>query len=137
MKVRSLKFNVLEPDVIVTLTGKPNELVPEQKVTRKGALRLHEWALGLGPCGRVVTELTVGVTLSTVTIHQRSDPQGFEKTRDEFVDLMRQRRGPFGLNSVSRARYHELRDIVRDASKLDVFVYKLEDVQGRIKFEGL
>lgn len=69
--------------------------------TLTGETKTHDFALGLGPCGRWVTELTVEIDLATVRVVQAS----YATERHSFY---------------------------RYAPEVKHFVYRLEDIRGRI-----
>lgn len=129
--------------------------------------KVHEFLLGLGPCGREVSALEVEINLATLTIKQHSWPAGraaeLASLSALHAELSAEYRAATGqywrvphYGDAGRAlgwdnaaamtppkaawdkaerSYLERRRKANDPENLQthVFVYKLEDIEGRIK----
>ncbi|ADV35665.1 hypothetical protein phiIBB-PF7Ap05 [Pseudomonas phage phiIBB-PF7A] len=98
--------------------------------------KVLDWKLGLGPCGRWVDQLTAEIDMATLRIRQTS------YSSDPTKELERVQRGlykddgalePFGPNKRDRMAALEARQRLIKDRKIETFIYKLEDVRGRIK----
>lgn len=103
------------------------------KVAHGSTLRAvseQTWGLGLGPCGREVSELSYEITLATLTIRQVSHPVGYLESREEVLRMLREGQ-TFTANRPlveAQKRHESFID-----PKRELFVYRLEDIVGRIK----
>lgn len=122
-----------------------------------GVDKFHTFSIGLGPCGRWVTQLTVEISLAALTIRQTSYSEDVNRARaaaarlhHQYVTEEAQAMGYRGYDACgwdnvqhfipSRAvwlkHYHDLTKEMRRLNELrgedKVFVYKLEDIRGRI-----
>lgn len=122
-----------------------------------GVDKLHTYSLGLGPCGRWVSSLVVEISLASLTIKQESfteDRDGAQRVAwAEYMTLqagLLKARGSHQLDGVGwdnvqymtptlgawkerntrNAAERERIGALRGETK--VFVYKLEDIRGRI-----
>lgn len=122
-----------------------------------GVDKFHTFAMGLGPCGRWVTELQADVSLAALTITQTSYAEDINAKLAECHSRLRQyireeaqATGSMGYDACgwdniqwmipSREVWlKHYRDNAKEMQRLDalrgetkVFVYKLEDIRGRI-----
>ena len=122
-----------------------------------GVDKFHTFARGLSPCGRWVTNLTVEISLATLTIKQTSYSEDVEAKRAEchsrhymYIREEAQALGRSGYEAcgwdniqymipsrqVWLKHYHdnaaEMRRLDELPEEVKVFVYKLEDIRGRI-----
>lgn len=95
--------------------------------------RKLEWGLGVGPCGRFVDDLQVSITLTVLRIRQvslKDDPtvlyDKYLKTLEKFD------KGKAKAKAVEDARSHWA--AAKKDRKVESFIYKIEDVLGRIQF---
>lgn len=123
---------------------------------RYGLMKVAEvvFKLGLGPCGRWVTELSYEATDGLLKVTQTSYPDNYESIRrtaerlfeDVTLDAKRIEKHGYGdvktmtptkdrherkkerFHAIS-ARAHELQDQV----EIKEFVYKMADIHGRIE----
>lgn len=111
MRVKHIKFNVVAPKIAST-----KEL---------------NWSLGMGPCGRWVESLEVDITLAVVTIKQTSYAKDGRAMLKELVDGMGDevKRVNGGFHWVTSG------EIIENSKTKEIktFIYKLEDVRGRIE----
>ena len=122
-KISEIRFKVLQDSALIDPERQTHIAVTGH--------REHVWALGLGPCGREVGELSYEITVAALTIRQVSYPKGHDEVmRDVLRDLSAPhavRSGPAALER--RAAYERLHEDVRK----ERFVYPLETIVGRIK----
>lgn len=125
--------------------------------TLTGETKTHDFALGLGPCGRWVTELTVDIDLATVRVVQTSydiDYRDWDKRlASDHVALMGELFAATGdsvekghgwdnpqymtptkerWDSVYRAHTRQRREFNEHKPEVKHFIYRLEDIRGRI-----
>lgn len=122
MRVKHIKFKVNKPGEVLRFEG-------QAPLRKPDTLQELNWSLGLGPCGRWVESLEVDITLAVVTIKQTSYPESplalyeiwmstplkVETHRDRYV--------------AARDKYHAC----KAQAEIKTFIYKLEDVRGRIE----
>lgn len=140
--VSRIRFFADIPRVIEGAFGSPGKVTvtPER----------CEYVLGLGPCGRVVTELRYSIDSSYLTVTQTSYPQDApEDVEEELISLMKRlhdvRSGFLSVDpgdsreswvSVQKDRIDGLRAILRAREKLKEikqFTYKVQEITGRIE----
>lgn len=125
--------------------------------TLTGETKTHDFALGLGPCGRWVTALTVEIDLATVRVVQASYDIDYEEISNRLVseysvlmgalftatgDSAEKGRGwdnPQYMTPTKErwdAMYknycHQRRVLEDHKPEVKHFVYRLEDIRGRI-----
>lgn len=120
-KISEIRFKVLQDSALID---------PERQthITVKGQ-REHVWELGLGPCGREVSELSYEISLVALTIRQTSHPKGFSEDCDRRMKLALTM--PTGTKERQDAvddYYEALR-----VQKVERFVYPLDQIVGRIR----
>lgn len=111
MRVKHIKFNVVAPKIAST-----KEL---------------NWSLGMGPCGRWVESLKVDITLAVVTVTQTSfteDPTPHYVKWMSLCTVNRTARESEVLKEAHKSYYD-----VYGTKEIKTFIYKLEDVRGRIE----
>lgn len=93
---------------------------------------LHEFKLGLGPCGRTVTRLRVTITPDFLTIRQvsYSDPKVIA-----LIGILKDPEWPKGYTAAGRkeARQAAQRSLHEDG-EIKEFVYTISSIQGRISY---
>lgn len=121
--IKEVSFKVTQDAVLVNPENGTRTAVTGHKV--------HSWALGLGPCGREVAELSYEITLAGLTIRQVSFPKGYLEVYDRAMQAMRHSRltNPQEGDSEALKKYWGL----NGQSKAERFTYKLEDIVGRIR----
>jgi hypothetical protein len=87
--------------------------------------KVLDWHTGWGPCGRWVYKLTAEIDMATVRITQES----YSKDRQQDIYQTHS----LGMVGHTTASIIKLSNDLRDDRKIETFVYKLEDVRGRIK----
>lgn len=129
-KISDIKFTVENP---------PHLRHVDQNVTvkHKGGLEMVHFKLGMGPCGRHVTDLETRIDTSTIRIKQASVPPEVAELYDQ-VEAIRARlhgsiRGGRMYRNATVDLLAVLEKIPKDAVKVETFTYQLEDVRGRIK----
>jgi len=125
--------------------------------TLTGETKTHDFALGLGPCGRWVTELTVEIDLATVRVVQTSYDIDFEgesrRINRVWEELRGERYAALGGSGDSGCGWDNLKYMTPTKASWDAcykdycrqykelkehhpeakhFVYRLEDIRGRI-----
>lgn len=121
MNVKHIKFKVAMPPKVVPVIGARGFLTVPQ-----GCKDLV-WKLGKGPCGRYVEGLEVTITLAAVTIRQVSYKHDPGVIMDRWRKLSDQP-NPTYYHDVQQA--YEANAATREIKS---FVYKLEDIHGRIE----
>lgn len=121
MRVKHIKFKVNKPGGVLRFEG--------QALLRKpDTLQELNWSLGMGPCGRWVESLEVDITLAVVTIKQTSYAGDLEALQRAAIARMKpeERKGLWILMCPEV-------DAMRLTEEIKTFIYKLEDVRGRIE----
>lgn len=93
-----------------------------------------DFKLGLGPCKRWVTELSIEVTISTLVITQVSrseDPEVADEVYNSALYEYHRLEGAKGTGQ----RIHELSTFREKDRKVETFIYKWDDVRGRVRAE--
>ena len=109
MHVKQIKFNV-----------------PDRNPARTTTLN---WSTGKGPCGRYVEVLEVTITLAAVTIRQVSyehDP-GVIMARWHKIATADQK------DQAEYAKVQKAYEENQSSREIKSFIYKLEDIRGRIE----
>lgn len=120
-KIKEIRFKVLHSSALIDPDRQTHIAVTGQKE--------HVWVTGLGPCGREVVELSYSVTLAALTIRQVSHPKGFSELSERAMELVQHTtKGPKLVDELVAKHYALL-----DDRKVEQFVYKLEDIVGRIR----
>lgn len=123
MNVKHIKFKVAMPPKVVPVAGVRGFLTVPQ-----GCKDLV-WQLGKGPCGRYVEGLEVTITLAAVTIRQVSykhDP-GVIMARWHKIATTDQK------DPEEYAKVQKAYEGNQSSREIKSFVYKLEDIHGRIE----
>lgn len=119
MNLHSIKFAV---EVDARLLNPDHSLAANIK-----GHKVLDWGLGKGPCGRWVAKLSAEIDMATIRVTQES------YSRDRSADLDRVDIATYSLYRKNLSEIMELQMELRADRKIETFVYKLEDVRGRIK----
>lgn len=121
MRVKHIKFKVNKPGEVLLFNG-------HDPLRKPDTLQELNWSLGLGPCGRWVESLEVDITLAVVTIKQTSYERDYSLAEKAAIARMEpaQHKGLWVLMCP------ELEEL-RRTKEIKTFIYKLEDVRGRIE----
>lgn len=95
--------------------------------------KVLDWSTGMGPCGRWVGRLQAEIDMATVRVTQTSYSTDRSKELTELLEL--DRMATHGRPS-NLGHLYDLYDLSSELSadcKIETFIYKLEDVRGRIK----
>lgn len=120
-KISEIRFKVLQDSVLID---------PERQThTAVKGHREHVWALGLGPCGREVSQLEYEISLVALTIRQTSHPKGFAEDCDRLMKVA------MSLPRVSDEHYKAIDayHALMETPKVERFVYPLDQIVGRIR----
>lgn len=140
--VSRIRFFADIPRVVEGTCGSPRKVTvtPER----------CEYVLGLGPCGRVVTELRYSIDSSYLTVTQTSYPEDApEDVEEELVTLTRRLLSVTGgyqsvdpgasresWVSVQKDRIDGLKAIHKarkNLKEIKEFIYKVQEITGRIE----
>lgn len=90
--------------------------------------KVLDWSTGMGPCGRWVGKLSAEIDMATIRVTQES------YTRDRSEDLEKVRMSSLSVGlPLTVGEIIKLSRELQEDSKVETFIYKLEDVRGRIK----
>ena len=91
--------------------------------------KVLDWYTGFGPCGRWVHRLSAEIDMATIRITQESYSRDRSKDLEKVI-----------ISTLSVAPYRttmaetiKLSHDLQEDCKIETFIYKLEDVRGRIK----
>ena len=91
--------------------------------------KVLDWSTGMGPCGRWVNRLSAEIDMETIRITQESYSR--DRSKDlEKVMISTLTSSPYRTNV---AEVVKLSRELSDDCRVETFIYKLEDVRGRIK----
>lgn len=95
--------------------------------------KVLDWGLGKGPCGRWVGKLYAEIDMATVRVTQES----YSSDRSDDIALV-DSWGGLGHFSPKQRISHmgamiDIQRQLHEDRKVETFIYKLEDVRGRIK----
>lgn len=93
-----------------------------------------DFKLGLGPCKRWVTELSIEVTISTLVITQVSRSEDPEVADKAYKRAMYEYYSLDGTKGTAQ-RLQELNKFFEKDRKVETFIYKWDDVRGRVRAE--
>lgn len=89
----------------------------------------HVWRLGLGPCGREVESLHYDIGLYALTIKQVSYPEGHKDTCERAMKYITELPVKSPERDAAVKAYYE----TLDQRKVELFIYPLEQIVGRIR----
>lgn len=104
----------------------------------QGTERFHTFALGLGPCGRWVTDLKVEISLAALTITQTSYTEDMAAIQRRAIRELRAAHRdwepPYPDAAARRLVQAQTvcERLQKEPGEVKVFVYRLEDIRGRI-----
>lgn len=124
MRVKHIKFKVNKPGEVLTFKGSEPWRKPD-------TLQELNWSLGMGPCGRWVESLEVDITLAVVTIKQTSYEEDHSTLVRSATDHLIETKGAW-LQGPGPEFAEKLQRNVK-TQEIKTFIYKLEDVRGRIE----
>ncbi|WCD55441.1 hypothetical protein LABOLPEG_00039 [Pseudomonas phage phi 21A] len=95
---------------------------------------VHEWYTGKGPCGRWVHTLDIKIDKDFVRIKQES----YSKDQTELLQIVADLQAQVGVfhQVATMDRLLDADNLLRKDRKVEHFVYKMDDIKGRIKWEG-
>ncbi|UKL14721.1 hypothetical protein [Pseudomonas phage Pf17397_F_PD1] len=91
--------------------------------------KVLDWSTGLGPCGRWVHRLNAEIDMATIRITQESYSRDRSKDLEKVI-ISTLAASPYRTTMAEVVRLN--RELADDC-KVETFIYKLEDVRGRIK----
>lgn len=124
MRVKHIKFKVNKPGGVLTFRG-------SEPWRRPDTLQELNWSLGLGPCGRWVESLDVDITLAVVTIKQTSYAEDHTVLMKAAMAHIIENKGAWQLGPGPEYAEELQRNV--KTQEIKTFIYKLEDVRGRIE----
>lgn len=122
-RIAEVRFKVLQDATLIDPERQTHISVTGQ--------REHVWQLGLGPCGREVTQLEYAITGAALTIRQRSYPKGYLEAQSACLGDLHCS-AEFRASGPAKAR-RALYESLLAQHKTEQFIYPLETIVGRIR----